>query len=196
MEDPRKKWDTIYSSDNKSLPVRPTRVLEENAHLLPPGGDALEIACGLAGNAVLLAEKGFVTRAWDISTVVIAQVNAYAQKTGLPLTGEAHDVSRDHPAPASCDVIVIAHFLDRPLVPHLIAALRPGGLIFYQTFTLTKVSSSGPSNPSFLLADGELVRLFADLELLVYREERNAGDVSQGLRNEAMIVARKRPTPQ
>jgi tellurite methyltransferase len=191
VEDSRRKWDAIYSQD-QGVPSNPSRVLEENAHLLPRGGDALEIACGKAGNAVMLARAGFRTRAWDISPVVVAQINDYAREHGLPLEAEARDMTKSRPEPGSCDVIVVAHYLERSLVPAIIDALRPGGLVFYQTFTRTKVSCKGPSNPDFLLADGELRELFADLELLVYREERTAGDTARGLRDEAMLVARKR----
>jgi tellurite methyltransferase len=191
MEDPREKWDAIYSK-GQGVPSNPSRVLEENAHLLPAGGDALEIACGLAGNAVMLARAGFRTRAWDISPVAVAQINDYARAHGLPLEAEARDMTKTPPASGSCDAIVVAHYLERSLVPAIIDALRPGGLVFYQTFTRTKVSCKGPSNPDFLLADGELRELFRDLDLLVYREEGTAGDTARGMRDEAMIIARKR----
>ncbi len=191
MEDARGKWDAIYSKA-REFPATPSRVLEENAHLLPAGGDALEIACGLAGNAVMLARGGFRARAWDLSPVVVERINDYARANELTLAAEARDMTASAPEPSSCDVIVVAHYLERGLVPAIIEALRPGGLVYYQTFTRSKVSDAGPSNPDFLLADGELLELFAALELLVYREERDAGDIRRGLRNEAMIVARKR----
>ncbi len=35
--------------------------------------------------------------------------------------------------PESFDVIVVSHLLDRTLAPALVAALRPGGLLYYQT---------------------------------------------------------------
>jgi tellurite methyltransferase len=190
MSEKRKKWDAIYSQKT-GFPGAPSRVLAENAHLLPRTGDALEIACGLAGNAVLLAERGLATRAWDISAVAIEQVTEYARARGLPLTGEARDVMERPPSPASYDVVVIAHFLERALVPHLIRTLRRGGLLFYQTFTRTRVTDAGPGNPEFRLADNELLNLFSPLKLLVYREEGCVGELDQGLRDEALIVAQK-----
>jgi hypothetical protein len=123
--------------------------------------------------------------------VAIEQVTQYARARGLPLTGEARDVMEHPPSPASCDVVVIAHFLERALAPHLIRTLRRGGLLFYQTFTRTRVTDSGPGNPEFRLADNELLELFSPLRLLVYREEGRVGDLDQGLRDEALIVAQK-----
>lgn len=190
MSESRKKWDAIYSQKT-GFPGAPSRVLAENVHLLPPAGDALEIACGLAGNAVLLAERGFATRAWDISQVAIEQVNRYARERGLPLSGEARDVMARPPEPASCDVIVVAHFLERALAPHIVRTLRRGGLLFYQTFTRTRVTDAGPGNPEFRLDDNELLTLFSPLRLLVYREEGRVGDLDRGLRDEALIVAQK-----
>jgi SAM-dependent methyltransferase len=164
----------------------------ENRHLLPERGDALEIACGLGGNTVLLAERGLATRAWDISGVAMARLADYARSRGLPLECEARDVVANPPAPGSCDVIVVAHFLDRVLIPHIVRALRPQGLVFYQSFTLERVTDTGPSNPQFRLADNELLALFAGLRVLAYREEGRIGDIGQGFRDEAMIVAQKR----
>lgn len=190
MDDSRSKWDAIYSKKT-GFPGVPTRVLAENVHLLPSAGVALEIACGLAGNAVLLAERGLETCAWDISEVAIRQVDEYAQARGLPLSGEARDVTERPPEPDRYDVIVIAHYLDRGLAPHLVHALRRGGLLFYQTFTRTRVTDTGPGNPEFRLADNELLGLFSPLRLLVYREEGRVGALDQGLRDEALIVAQK-----
>jgi tellurite methyltransferase len=65
-------------------------------------------------------------------------------------------------------------------------------LVFYQTFTREKSADCGPSNPAYLLEENELLRLFSGLRILAYREEGNVGDVAQGFRNEAMIVAQKR----
>lgn len=195
MEDARGKWDAIYSGRPGGIPGNPSRVLVENRHLLPADGDALELACGLAGNALLLARQGLRTRAWDISAVATARVAEYAREQALPLTAETRDLLRDPPPPSEWDVIAVAHFLDRGLFPHIVAALRPGGLLFYQTFTRARIGDAGPSNPEFRLAAGELLVLCAGLEVLVYREEGLIGDLGKGLRDEAMIVARRPDAP-
>ncbi|HHH35719.1 MAG TPA: methyltransferase domain-containing protein [Gammaproteobacteria bacterium] len=187
-EDPRAKWDRIYSEDKEAAP-RPAAVLSENAHLLPAKGRALELACGLGGNALFLAGRGLETEAWDISSVATERLAAVAAAQGLPLRASARDVVAAPPPPASYDVIVVSHFLDRALCPCLAAALRPGGLLFYQTFTREAPRGTGPSNPDFRLAPGELLALFGTLRLVVYREEGLLGDVTRGFRDEAMLVA-------
>jgi SAM-dependent methyltransferase len=166
-------------------------VLVENSYLLPAGGVALDLACGLGANACLLARCGLDTVGWDYSRVAIDALTELAITTGLSLQGEVRDAIADPPQPGSFDVIVVSHFLERSLAPSLEAALRRGGLLFYQTFTRIRVDDGGPSNPAFRLDGNELLGLFSGLRVLVYREEGRVGDIRQGFRNEAMLVAQK-----
>jgi len=190
MADEREKWDQIYRRGSGVTPTA-ARVLRDNEHLLN-GGRGLEIACGLGANALLLAARGVQTEAWDISPVAIDRLRALAQESGLPLQGVVRDVAQQPPESESYDVIVVTHFLERALAPHIIAALRPGGLLFYQTFTRTRVSDAGPKNEAFRLATGELLMLFAPLRIVVYREEGRLGDLGTGFRGEALLVAQKK----
>lgn len=189
--DPKDKWDRIYRAAAKESIPAPARVLTENAHLLPPAGTALDLACGLGGNALFLAGRGLETHAFDISAEALARLDAFAARLGLRVRTEVRDVVLGPPSAASFDVIVVSRFLDRSLARPLMAALRPGGLLFYQTFTREKTAAIGPSNPAYLLAPNELLDLFRELRLVVYREEGSIGDPAQGFRNEALLVGWK-----
>ncbi len=182
------KWDARYR-DTAETP--PARVLIENAHLLPPRGRALDLACGLGANALVLAGRGLETFAWDSSAVAIERLRDLARVRGVRVHASVRDVVKQPPAPRDFDVIIVSHFLDRSLTGHLIAALRPHGLLYYQTFTRTRIGDEGPRNPAYLLEDGELLTLFAPLQPLVYREEGLVGDTGSGFRGQAMLVARK-----
>ena len=104
------------------------------------------------------------------------------------------DVEQDLPTPASQDVIAVSYFLHRPLFKHLVAALRPGGLLYYQTFSVDRPESApGPRNPDFLLRRNELLQAFSSLDVLAFHDEGQLGDGSKGLRGESAIVARKQP---
>ena len=191
----RNKWDLRYGS----APERPPeacRVLQDFFHLLPAQGNALDLACGLGGNALFLANIGLSVQAWDISNVAIDMLNTHALSKQLLIQTEKRDIIAQPPQPGTFDVIVVSYFLHRPLVKSLSAALRPNGLIFYQTFTRNKVpnldlTNRGPKNPDFLLSKNELLELFGDLQPLVYREEEQARDITQGLHNEALFVGKK-----
>ena len=170
---------------------QPAKVLADNLHLLPVAGQALDLACGLGANALLLARHGLTTWAWDISPVAISRLDAAARAAGLTVHSEVRAVTARPPEPGRFDVIVVSRFLERSLAPALQAALRSGGLLFYQTFSKLRLSKDGPSNPAFLLDDNELLRLFPALKVRIYRDEGQSGDITRGVRNEAMLVAQK-----
>jgi len=170
---------------------RAAQVLWENRHLLPTSGDALDLACGLGANALLLAQAGLTVQAWDSSSVAIDALQSRVLAERLPVQTSVRNVDEQPPAPASFDVIVVSYFLQRSLAPALCAALRPDGLLFYQTFVKDKVLQKGPTNPDFLLTENELLTLFAPLRLRVYHEAGVLGDTTQGLRNEALFVGQK-----
>lgn len=190
MTDFQKKWDERYRETIVNYP-EPAIVLQQNQHLLPKQGHALDIACGLGANALLMASLGLQTHAWDISGEALTKLSAEAQRRQLNILTEQRDVSAQIPEENSFDVIVVSHFLDRPLCGQLIEALKPNGLLFYQTFCRDKVENTGPQNTEFLLADNELLSLFAGLKTRVYREESLLGNIMQGWRNQAMLVAQK-----
>lgn len=187
--DAQDKWDSRYREAD--LPGAPATVLIQNTHLLPHSGTALDLACGLGANSLLLAERGLQTRAWDISPVAIEKLRAIAAQRRLPIIAEVKDVMHDAIPPLQFDVVVVAHYLERSLTRPIIDALKVGGLLFYQTFTRTAVSAEGPQKDEWRLADGELLAMFAPLRPLVYREEGRIGDVAQGFRNKALLVAVK-----
>ncbi len=187
------KWNRIYA-DNDRDSMQAAKVLRENTHLLPASGRALDLACGLGANALLLAQHGFDTCAWDISPTAIDKLQSRSLALNIPLQAETRDVVALPPPADSFDVIVVSRFLERTLIPQLITALRDGGLIYYQTFIKDKVGDSGPRNPDYRLDRNELLSLFRTLQLIYFREEGTLGDVRQGTRNEAMLIARRDDT--
>jgi tellurite methyltransferase len=191
-EELQKKWDDRYREADVAA-AQPCSVVTAFAHLLPLAGAALDVASGLGGNARFLAERGLQTSAWDLSAIAVHKLERYLESHALPIRAELRDVVARPPEPGSFDVIVVAHFLERSLAPALEAALRPGGLLFYQTWTQEAVDASGPGNPAFRLAPNELLRMFPNLRILSYREEGTLGDHKEGLRNQAWLVAARLP---
>lgn len=192
-EKAQEKWNRRYAATARE--PQTAQVLRENYHLLPTSGDALDLACGLGANALLLAQAGLTVQAWDLSAVAIDALQSRASAERLHVHAIVRNVNEQPPLPTSFDVIVVSYFLQRTLAPALCAALRPGGLLFYQTFVKNKVQNQvfqqGPDNPDFLLAENELLTLFAPLRLRVYREEGVLGDNMQGFRNKALFVGQK-----
>lgn len=186
-DETRAKWDARHAEAAGIAP--PLDVLVDNRHLLPSAGQALDIACGLGGNALFLAREGLHVDAWDISPVAIERLAQAA--AGLDVTAGVRDVVAAPPPADAYDVICVGHFLERHLCPAIAAALRPGGMLFYQTWTRERVDDSGPGDGPFRLDPNELLQLFAGLRVRVYRDEGTAGDVTHGFRNRAQLVAQR-----
>lgn len=187
---PRDKWNQLYSSNQSDQAVA-SRVLSDNLHLLPVSGTALELACGLGGNALLLAKQGLEVHAWDCSDVALSRLASQADSLDLVVYTELRDIVQLPPLPSSYDVIVVSHYLERDLVPDITNTLKPGGVLFYQTYTINRLDNRGPNNPDYLLGRNELLELFSSMAVLYYREDDRCGDLGSGYRNEAMLVAQK-----
>ncbi|MEC4747384.1 class I SAM-dependent methyltransferase [Methylomicrobium sp. Wu6] len=190
MNELREKWNRIYSLGEPGQQA-PASVLTENAFLLPPHGTAIDLASGLGANAIFLAEHGLQTTAIDISSIAVEKLNAYARRRQLAIEAKQEAIGPALLSPLAFDVIVISRFLDRSLTDAIIEALKPGGLLFYQTFTRLKVNAEGPNNPAYLLNANELLTLFFPLRTVFYRDNAAIGDIRMGLRNEAQFVGQK-----
>ncbi|MEN8169349.1 MAG: methyltransferase domain-containing protein [Pseudomonadota bacterium] len=175
----RNKWDARYRSTHATTDG-PAEILQQNSELIPDNGKALDLATGLGGSALFLASKGLEVYAWDISPAAIERLNTSAQQQGLTIHSQIRDCIARPPEPGNFDLIIVSRFLERELCPAISAALKPGGLLFYQTYTQKKQGSDGPNNPHFLLGEGELQRLFEELKVISYHES-----------DEALFVGRK-----
>ncbi|WP_262964766.1 class I SAM-dependent methyltransferase [Methylobacter psychrophilus] len=185
------KWNHTYSQLVQTS-YQPAQILTENDFLLPTTGTALDLACGLGANAVFLAQHGLAVTAWDISFVAIDKLTTYAAQQGLNINACQEKIVADSFTECSFDVIVVSRFLDRTLTDAIIGALKPDGLLFYQTFTQEKTSQNSPNNPDYLLGCSELLELFSPLKVVFYRENALIGEQLRGLRNEAQFVGQKR----
>jgi rhodanese-related sulfurtransferase len=154
----------------------PSPWLLEHADLLPRGGKVLDVACGRGRHALLLASAGFDVHAIDRDPDAIAFVRDTATRLGLKLNAEVADLETDPPpalGSSAYDAVVVFNYLHRPLVPALRDATKPGGRIFYETFTIRQAERGHPRNPAFLLKDGELPKLLAPFTIVRSR----AGDI-------------------
>lgn len=163
------KWDDKYASANLQTPANPCFALKQHSRLLPFSGQALELACGLGGNARFLAQCGLKTQAWDISDNALTLLNNWASLNKLPIKPLITDLEQMLLPYQQFDVIVVSRYLDRSLFSQLVNALKPQGLLIYQTF-LAPVQVNAPSNPSFYVQSGELNLAWPELNTLVYGE--------------------------
>ena len=164
------KWNKRFI--NAEAASSPADILHNHLHFLPQQGCALDLACGLGGNALLLAKCGLTTSAWDIAKTGLMKLQLFAAQQKLTITTKQIDLENDVFPNLTFDVITVSRYLHRPLFANIVSALNNGGMVFYQTFTANG-SRGAPSNPNFLLTDNELLERFSSLETLFYRQDNN-----------------------
>ncbi len=153
--------------------MNPSAWLKRWTHLIPAGGEVLDLACGSGRNAVWLAARGLRVTAVD------KDLDASAAARDTPgVTWQAHDLEAD-PWPfgqGRWQAVVVINYLYRPLFPHLLHALAQGGVLIYATFALGQQRHGRPRNPNHLLLPGELLEVVrGHLHVVAYEdvEERS-----------------------
>ncbi len=155
-------------------------------------GPLVDLACGRGRNALAAAELGIATIALDRSPAFLRELGETATRRGLLIQRVRSDLETPHGIPLlseTCAVALVFRFLYRPLCPHIEALLQPGGWLLYETFTTAQAAlPSGPSNPAFLLEDGELPTLFPGLEVHSFEQTSNTAERPEAT---ASLLARK-----
>jgi tellurite methyltransferase len=188
IEDAR-RWNERYRRRTASG-EHPRPFLVEQAGLLAEPGLALDVAMGQGGNAGFLLSRGWRVVGLDISAVALLRA-----KTLRPdLVAVLVDLTRLSLPSATFDLILNFYYLQRDLWPQYRRALKPGGLLIFETFRRDPGDTEADLNPAYLLAAGELPHAFQDWELLVYRETLGLGKGGRP-RAIASLVAR-RPVAQ
>jgi 2-polyprenyl-3-methyl-5-hydroxy-6-metoxy-1,4-benzoquinol methylase len=149
-----------------------TSWLRLNTDLLRPGMRALDVACGSGRHAIRLAAAGLKVTAIDRDERRLESLRERALRLGVPVTIESRDLEQPWTdlGDGLFDLVVVVHYLHRPLFPALAHALAPGGFLIYETFTEAQASRGHPTNRAFLLRPGELRRLVQPLAVLRERE--------------------------
>jgi tellurite methyltransferase len=141
---------------------------------LLPRGTALDVAAGTGRNAIALARAGCRVVAADFSLVGMNMLGAIARRENLTISPVVADLEDSFPFhPNSFDVVLNVSYLDRALVSVLKGALRPRGVLLFDTFLIDEADEAGHGhlrNRRFTLEHYELRALLADLELVRYRE--------------------------
>lgn len=143
-------------------------------------GPVVDLASGRGRNALFLAQAQLPVIAMDRNPDHLRELAVHARRTECRVDAVRCDLETENGipvAPGSCGAILVFRFLFRPLAPAIERALRPGGILLYETFaTAHRETGRGPRRPKFYLAEGELPGLFPNLEVLAHVEGADAGD--------------------
>ncbi len=138
------------------------------AHLIPRG-PVLDLACGKGRNGRFLLgpehDVTFVDRdvsgLWDLEGEKGAVILSRDLEGGAPWPFEREAFAG----------ILVVNYLHRPLFPHLIASLKPRGLLIHSTFARGNEKYGRPRNPDFLLEKDELMEVYgAAMEVIEFTQ--------------------------
>jgi len=195
-------WDAKHRAAGETPPSEPASIVRELLPLLPTG-PALDIACGTGRHALLLAGRGQNVTAVDFSSVALDILENRARSTRAPVRRGKNFQEAKRPLHGSLqlmqvdleqteiperryDLILCIQYLQRSLFPQMTRALRPDGVLLFETYTRVQLEfPGGPRNPAYLLETGELREAFPELSVMFYRELR----AGQGI---ASLIAKKR----
>ncbi|MCM2356793.1 MAG: class I SAM-dependent methyltransferase [Geobacteraceae bacterium] len=180
MEKDRLKWDDRYAGEGYFIGPHPSPFLAERIafmEALLPGRRALDIACGEGRNSIFLARRGFAVTGIDISAEGLAKAGRWAAAEGLEIDFVQADLE-GYEFTERYDLILNFNFLLRELIPRMVAALTPGGVIVFDTI-LDSPAMEGHHSKAFLLQPGELAALFSPFPgTILHYEERAEGPIS------------------
>ncbi|MGF1611260.1 MAG: class I SAM-dependent methyltransferase [Kiloniellales bacterium] len=137
--------------------------------LAPQDGPVVDLACGSGRHARLFLARGQAVVALDRD---LSRLGELADQPGLEaIEADLEDGSPFPLAGRRFAAMVVVNYLHRPLLPLLIKAVAPGGLLLYETFAQGNERFGRPRNPDFLLTHGELLQAVQGrLRVLAYED--------------------------
>jgi SAM-dependent methyltransferase len=177
MSPPVSLWDERYSAEGYYYGTDPNDFLNEQAHLIVPGGAVLCLGEGEGRNAVHLAGRGYEVTAVDQSPVGLAKAESLAATRGVHVHTVVADLA-NWPLGRECwdGVVSIWCHLPRALRANVhrqvVEALRPGGVFILEAYTPDQLRfrTGGPTDPELMPTLADLRRELQGLELVVADE--------------------------
>jgi dihydroneopterin aldolase len=165
---------------------KPAEFLLESVKFLRKG-TILDVAAGRGRNALYLASLGFAVDAVDRDEQALLELADLAKQRQLtnvsiqPINLEQEAIRTaaldNERYNARYDGVLVFFYLYRPLFPALIRALKPGGVLIYETFLIDNhFHYQHPRRKEFCLEHNELLRLTQGLRILQYEEGQHEED--------------------
>jgi len=180
----KERWNEKYQ-DNL-IPNAPIKLVTDYTKLAT-GKQALDIACGMGRHSKYLVSQGFDVDALDVSSVAIASLQGLEHINAIEVDFDSYVLSKE-----KYDLIVCTYYLERRLFPQMITALKPNGIIIMETFLHDEINERQPSNPAFMLNEGELEAYFDEKCELLHIPEWLDVDYKGFKTMKASMVARKK----
>jgi len=150
-------------------PQEPSPWVLRFAGRVPEAGPVLDLACGGGRHARLFLARGHPVTAIDRDISGIADLASAPGLESLEI-----DLEDGRPFPLAgrrFAGVVVTNYLYRPLIPALVAAVAPGGVLLYETFARGNERFGRPRNPDHLTKPGELLEAVrGQLRVIAYED--------------------------
>ncbi|MFN0180435.1 MAG: class I SAM-dependent methyltransferase [Gemmatimonadales bacterium] len=159
---------------------RPSYWFTNHASMIPTGARVLDLACGSGRHAIAAAERGSTVVAVDRDPARLAEARTEAARRRLAIEWIQADLEGTWPDFGQFDAVLLFNYLDRARMPKVTAAVRPGGLLIFETFLeVQRQLGWGPQQEAHLLKFGEIAGLVAPLAVVFGREAFEPADNAQ-----------------
>ncbi len=196
----KNQWDERYASLEYIYGTEPNNFLKEQLSNLKPG-KILFPAEGEGRNAVYAASLGWETDAFDQSTEGQRKAIQLAGQKGVTVNYFIQSLADWNPEPDQYDCIALI-FLHLPeglrqqVHKAAIKALKPGGVILLEAFTINQLprTSGGPKSVEMLFTRQQIASDFDGLTFLRLSESLsllNEGILHQGMADLIQLIAYK-----
>lgn len=135
------------------------------SHLVPRGARVLDVACGSGRHVQWFAARGCRVTGVDRDALALKPLRPIAEMIVADLENAAW------PLPGRrFDAVVVTNYLWRELLPTLVDSVDAGGVLIYETFAAGNQTVGKPSNPNFLLREGELLVATRGLRVVAFED--------------------------
>lgn len=147
----------------------------------------MDAASGVGATGKYLTQKGFLVFCFDISIVGLRIAKQKYAEGDLNFNGVVYDLTRPLFPANYFDAILNFFFLERVTFKEYRKSLKPGGLIFFETF----VKDQDDVVAKHYLKKDELLEAFNGFEIIHYDQKTREGRSANSKRKVDQLIARK-----
>lgn len=150
--------------------INPSEWVVRFSHLIKPKGKVLDVAAGYGRHTKFFLDRGHPVVSVDIDISSLVGLGSISNHSIVEADLDAYNWPFSE---SSFDAIIITNYLNRNIFSAIVKSLSNSGIILMETFADGNQEFGRPRNRDFLLAPGELIRVFSpSLQIISYEHGR------------------------